>query len=759
MPFPNRFDIKCKVCGNTVLAGKGWTEGPPWVTKCQPCSGVVAVQTHIEVRLDGKTVTFRIIGHLAGDAFSKYRAATKALQFKNRANYTDLPVVAVEAINALAANGLALDVASDVTAYLTAQTTNIHKSVVEATERADQLDARLRVRGLGLYRFQRSGVRWLASRTGALLNDPMGTGKSIQALTALPEGVPTLVICPAIAKGVWAREAAKWRPDLKITILNGRGSFRYPEAGELLITNYDVLADKSTAQPLPSTVVIEDEAHVLKNYKAKRTIRVDEINKAVRAAGGRTWLLTATPVLNHPMELWTLACLAGVEAEMFGGWGQFIRVFNGVQGQWGGYSFSTPLPEAAAMIARASLRREKAEVLPDMPSKSVQDIPVELSKQDLSDLDCAIAEVGGVEAVQSALKASIDNKGPVDFERISRARALLAKAKIPALLDLVESAEQQQEPLVVFSAHRAPIDMFAGRDGWAIITGDTAPEERTRIENAFQAGHLAGVACTIKAGGVAITLTHARMAVFVDREWTPALNEQAEDRIHRIGQTQGVQIQYLVGDHWLDERIATLLSEKQNIIDHSVKAAARSADYDIVLPTLVDTKQVDHEEERKRYEEAKAEATRIATERAAAAEAARIEAAKQEEARKQKERKEASEAKSRANAVRRGYVAPADDPDRRAAKTPAEFWAIDAIHTLAAADPDGAQILNGVGFSKADGSAGHWLSQELLNARGLTNNQWRLLVRLACRYPRQVGPCPKALTSESSDSNMEASKE
>ena len=118
------------------------------------------------------------------------------------------------------------------------------------------------------------------------------------------------------------------------------------------------------------------------------------------------------------------------------------------------------------------------------------------------------------------------------------------------------------------------IDALGKREGWAVITGDTSDVERTQVQDDFQAGKLKGVACTIKAGGVAITLTRATNEIFIDEEWTPALNAQAQDRCHRIGQTGNVQITRLVATHALDRRIAELLGEKTTRINATIEAAA-----------------------------------------------------------------------------------------------------------------------------------------------------------------------------------------
>jgi SWI/SNF-related matrix-associated actin-dependent regulator 1 of chromatin subfamily A len=142
------------------------------------------------------------------------------------------------------------------------------------------------------------------------------------------------------------------------------------------------------------------------------------------------------------------------------------------------------------------------------------------------------------------------------------------------LLGLVEDCEEQEEPVLVFSAHRAPVDACASREGWASITGDTSADERGRIEEAFQAGKLKGVAATIAAAGVALTLTRASRVIFADLDWTPANNDQARDRANRIGQTQSVLVTTLVADHDLDARIHDLIGFKRTLNAVTVEAAA-----------------------------------------------------------------------------------------------------------------------------------------------------------------------------------------
>ena len=157
-------------------------------------------------------------------------------------------------------------------------------------------------------------------------------GPSVRHIMALsdaaaPAGAPILVVCPAVAKPVWAREAARWRPDLRVVALSGRGSFRWPTPGEIVVVNYDLLPPALPAAAPANCVVIADEAHALKSSKAQRTERFRALAESARAAGGRSWLLTATPILNRPPELYALLRAAGCE-RVIGGWSGLVRAFT-----------------------------------------------------------------------------------------------------------------------------------------------------------------------------------------------------------------------------------------------------------------------------------------------------------------------------------------------------------------------------------------------------------------------------------------------
>lgn len=559
--------------------------------------------------------------------------------------------------------------------------------------------------GLTLFPFQAEGIGWLAQRRSAILADEMGLGKTIQALASLPEGAAVVVVAPAIALGVWKREAEKWRPDLRVTVLRGRGSWRWPLAGEIVVLNYEILPDDAGDAKRP-TVVIADEAHALKSSKAQRTQRFRAIAKTARLAGGRTWLLTGTPILNRPDELWSLLVAAALERESFGDWPSFCRAFGAVKGGFG-MVWGRPRPGVEEKIRRVLLKRKRAEVLPQLPRKFHTSVEVEIlpsARREIDAIEAALREKG-IDLTAAIDEANLTANQSAAFEEIARLRRVLATAKIPALLETVEEFEAAGQPVVVFSAHVDPVEMVGRRPGWAVIRGGVSPEERTRIEDAFQRGELKGVALTVKAGGVAITLTRAASVIFADLEWTPALNAQAEDRVARIGQTRGVAVTRLVADHEIDRKVTALLAKKQALIEASVEAAA-----------VVTVGRSDEAEQL----EALAASGVTAEEMA---------------------KRVASGGERRAVKT------------RRRAKDAVEAWAGGALVTLAALDPDRASVINGVGFSKIDGGIGKSLAEQFAAAGVLTDAQWAAAVRLARKYRRQVG-APPELTDDSNDGTV-----
>lgn len=549
----------------------------------------------------GAGFSVKPITYLGGDHFGTYRAACDGARF-DRARKQQV-VDAVEVLEGVVARltqaGFEVALDADVEHALTERAQKVVSLVSTAEARMDAMDKMLAARGLSLYPFQRIGVRWLVSRRSGLLADDMGLGKTVELLASLPDAKDcgVLIVCPRVVKGNWKLESNKWRPDFTVTILEGKSSFRFPERGEIVIVNYDIIpaADEKeivdtktnfkmieynlapdVSKPKCMVRLVLDEAHFLKSSKAKRT-------KACRALAGvcdGTLVMTATPLVNKPPELYSVLALGNMVKEAFGSYKVFADLMGAKKVQVTADKFVTEWgeprnpQEIGERLSRVMLRRLKTEVLPDLPTKTYKTIEVPISPRATKACDklLEVLKKDGFDLFK------IQDIGELPFDRFSEVRAALADAKLPSLLEMVEDYEEQEEPLVIFSAHQAPLDAVGKREGWGVLHGGVSQKVREELVVAFQAGKLKGLACGIKSAGVGITLHRASHEIFLDKAWTPSDNLQAEDRLLRIGQTRGVLVTSLVADHALERHIYTLLGEKVLLNDQTVEQGRRRRD-------------------------------------------------------------------------------------------------------------------------------------------------------------------------------------
>lgn len=548
--------------------------------------------------------------------------------------------------------GFGTRIADDLKQILEVKTATQKFDLDGARDRIAKIDRELRERHPDKYMFmyQKTGAQWITMRQSALLADQQGTGKTLQIIAALPADVPTLIVCPAVAKGVWKYEVNQWRPGITVEILQGRESFRWPRSKEMVVINYHILpdihdrtrcdgfgkpikclgcrlvpvwrnkdvttvvdghepwcegikVDPKTKKPIripckgcaeflnampPGTTIVADEAQALKDAKTAQHQKFRALSHSTLEHGGRVWLASGTPLENTPKELWNVLDAADLATQAFGDYNQYRKIWRATPKSYGGFDWGLPTDDIRERLRRVSLRRLRSEVMPELPTKIWQFIPVDIDKKTLAECEGFLKQYGGM----AKLLATI-GKGLPEFKEMSTVRSALAKAKIKPMLDIVEEHEENDEPLLVFSCHRAPIDVLKKRPGWMVITGDEDAEEKTRVARYFQDGdpecstckpHLAGGPCkkhklkgiglTIRAGGTAITLHRAHIAVYVDLDWSPSKNEQSEDRICRIGQDRGIIIKILQANHPLDERVIQILHRKRAMIDASVNASA-----------------------------------------------------------------------------------------------------------------------------------------------------------------------------------------
>ena len=413
-----------------------------------------------------------------------------------------------------------------------------------------------------LYPHQPAAIEYLRANDKAMLTDDMGLGKTVEAAMAAPSDTAMLVICPASLKSNWERELKIWRPDLTTVVLKGRGSFRWPVPGEAVIMNYELLPKVGEASYLTWEVnAIVDEAHYLKKAKSARTDKWRSISRDILEAGGTTWGMTGTPLITNPYDLYGCLQSFGLLKQGYGSYKNFVSIWGGQKGRFGLVWNPRKIDEKLAQegLAKCTFGRKRIDALPGLPSKRHTDIEVKLPKGcgaiDREDMD--------------ALEAWADG-GPTPIAgKIAEARKDLAIAKGKKALPFIDELIQGGGgPIVVFSAHVEPCKELGKYDRWECIVGDTPVEKRAEIVERFQNGELDGLAGTVGAMGVGLTLTKSCRMIFLDLPWSNSEVAQAEDRICRIGQKNACEYFLITSNSEVDQIINKSITRKTKMTDN-----------------------------------------------------------------------------------------------------------------------------------------------------------------------------------------------
>ena len=436
--------------------------------------------------------------------------------------------------------------------------------------------------------YQKTGFGWLRALSetgfGGALADDMGLGKTVQALALLAhrhleEGSdrPSLLVAPTSMVGTWAREAARFVPDLRVLVLHGpdrKAKFGGIADHHLIVTTYPLLhRDHGALFAQPYDLAILDEAQAVKNPASSVSKRIREIDARQRLA------LTGTPVENNLQELW--AIFDWLVPGLLGDRRRFsTQLRYPIEREGSG----TAQKLLAARLRPFLLRRTKEEVAADLPPKTVIDERVPLEPK-----QAALYETLRV-AMDARVKRAIKEKG-VEKSRITVLDALLklrqaccdpALVKLDAARKVTESAKRARlmallEPLVaegrkvlIFSQFVEMLKLIEAdvqAQGWdyAMLTGRT----RKRAEQIakFQEGEVPLFLISLKAGGTGLTLTEADTVILYDPWWNPAVERQAMDRAHRIGQTKPVFVHRLIAEGTVESAIQQMQARKQALAD------------------------------------------------------------------------------------------------------------------------------------------------------------------------------------------------
>jgi SWI/SNF-related matrix-associated actin-dependent regulator 1 of chromatin subfamily A len=391
-----------------------------------------------------------------------------------------------------------------------------------------------------------------------ILADDMGVGKTLPAIRA-SQG-RTIVICPAALKENWRREILRERPYANVLILSGRTPRRIKVAVEFVIVNYDIV--EAWCQKLidwrPETC-IADEAHTCRNRK---TARFQAALQIVWACD-RRYLLTGTPIVNKPLDLVALINMLGKLKNVFGGWWNFVnRYCAACEGEYGlDVSGSSNLVELHEILQRENImmRRMKAEVL-TLPHKTRSISRVTINPADLEEY---------VRAEQSLIEEIKQNPkllGDTSFQCLAGVRHAVGQCKIKSAIKRATEILETGQKLVIFAHHRSVRSEIAKAFPDAIMMNAETTDRDACVE-LFQTSVEHRMFITSpRIGGLGITLTAANIVLIVEFDFTAAVMLQAEDRVHRLGQTRSVIVEYLYADKTVDGFMLALINHKQRIL-------------------------------------------------------------------------------------------------------------------------------------------------------------------------------------------------
>jgi len=423
-------------------------------------------------------------------------------------------------------------------------------------------DLRATLRG-----YQRTGVSWLCflreAGLGGLLADDMGLGKTLQALCAVHGR--TLVVAPTSLLHNWSDEIARFRPDLRVQIFHGSRRAIEPQA-DITLTTYALLRlDREALAREEWETVILDEAQAIKNPESQVAQAAYQLRGSFRIA------LTGTPVENRLDELWSQFHFTN--PGLLGGRRDFEERYARPISQ-GGTETAEHLRER---IRPFLLRRRKREVAPELPPRTDVVLHCVLSDTERSIYEAIHAstardvverlEAGG--NVLAALEALLRLRQACCHPALVPGQDAEDSAKLALLLDRLDTAVADGHKALVFSQWTSLLDLVEPRlDHFGIpytrLDGTTRDRAGVLSRFAEEAGPPVFLV-SLRAGGTGLNLTSADHVFLLDPWWNPAVEEQAADRAHRIGQERPVFVYRMVAENTVEERILALQEKKRAV--------------------------------------------------------------------------------------------------------------------------------------------------------------------------------------------------
>ncbi len=441
--------------------------------------------------------------------------------------------------------------------------------------------------------YQLEGFRWLCRLShwgiGGILADDMGLGKTVQALAMLltrVESGPTLVIAPTSLGFNWQRECERFTPSLRPILFRDIDRVdlkNHVGDGDLVICSYGLaLREGELLKDIKWGTLILDEAQNIKNSNSKTAAQIRTFEAEWKIA------LTGTPMENHLGELWSI--FHTVAPGVLGAWEQFRRRFAAPIEKDGKSDRRQAL---AQVIAPFILRRSKSEVLKELPERTETNLMVDLSAEERMRYDqMRIAAVSELDQIGDE-SLSHDQRFKV-LQMLTRMRQLSchigliddkwkgSSSKLDVLMEQLEQLKERgNRPLIFsqFTSHLALIRAACDKAGisYQYLDGQTTPAQRQERVEAFQKGTSDAFLISLKAGGTGLNLTAADYVIHMDPWWNPAVEDQATDRAHRIGQTRPVMVYRIIARGTIEEQILKMHDEKRDLVDGVLSGADASA--------------------------------------------------------------------------------------------------------------------------------------------------------------------------------------
>jgi len=438
--------------------------------------------------------------------------------------------------------------------------------------------------------YQLEGYRWMqrlaGAGLGACLADDMGLGKTVQTLAMLlARGAsgPSLVVAPTSVCSNWTAEAERFAPGLKVKRFGDgdrEAALKGAEPFDVFICTYGLLPmEAERLQRVAWGTVVLDEGQNIKNAFTKRSQAVMELQAEFRV------LLSGTPVENHLAELWNLFNF--LNPGLLGTLEQFRKRF---QEPIERDKDEQALTRLRRIVSPFLLRRIKSEVLGELPPRTEITLELEpsaeeaafleaLRRQSLASLDEAPGQTMQVLAALMRLRRACCNVQLVQPD------LALPSTKLEAFLDLVDELRENGHRALVFSQFvdhlgllREALDLRGVT--YQYLDGSTPARKRAAAVKAFQAGEGELFLISLKAGGTGLNLTAADYVIHMDPWWNPAVEDQASDRAHRIGQTRPVTVYRLVLKGTVEDKILALHQHKRQLAEDLLSESAMAAKLD-----------------------------------------------------------------------------------------------------------------------------------------------------------------------------------